>query len=533
MDTLFYNGYFYSHASGFTRPEALLVRDGLIIGRGELAEVEQLASPDCERIDAGKRFILPGFNDAHIHIWKVGNLQTFLLDVRHAESLDQLGEMLADAASRLNDKTAWLMARGFNEAAWSVPQLPDRFDLDRYVPDNPVHLMRTCAHIVVLNSAAIDHCGFTTSTRVPTGGEIRLGENQQINGIITESALGIIAPFIPPYSEDQYMQMIKAAEETLFSYGITSATDPAVHPRLLSVYQSLNEQGKLRLRVNAIPILLPDGGLEPKDLPDLYVSPHLKVQTAKLFADGGLSSQTAALKRPYLNISGNALNFGILRIPALLLQELVFNAQEQGFTMAIHAIGDLAIDEVLTVYEKAFRQFPGSRPNRIEHLELPHPEDINRIQAIGTMAIMQPIFIHELGLNFRQSLDSSYLNLLLPIKTLIDHKIVTAFSTDAPVVKDLNPFQNIATAIMRQDRAGYLFSPEQGVTLEQAIFAYTVGSATAEYSNVCKGALEVGMYADMAFLDINPLNTAICDLLNIHVTSTYIGGICVYSIGIL
>ena len=530
METLFYNGYFYSHASGFTSPEALLVHNGMIIGRGNLSELEQLASPDCQRIDAGKSFVLPGFNDAHIHIWKVGNLQTFLLDVRHAESLDELGEMLATAASRLPDKTAWLMARGFNEAGWPVQQLPDRFDLDRYVPDNPVHLMRTCAHIVVLNSAAIDFCGFSASTAVPTGGEIRLGKDQQINGIITESALGIIAPFISPYSDDQYMQMIKAAEETLFSYGITSATDPAVHPRLLSVYQSLNKQGKLRLRVNAIPILLPDGGLEPKDLPDLYESAHLRVQTAKLFADGGLSSQTAALKRPYMNSTGNPLNFGILRIPALLLQKLVFNAQEQGFTMAIHAIGDLAIDEVLTVYEKAFRQFPGVRPNRIEHLELPHPEDIDRIQAIGAMAIMQPIFIHELGLNFRQSLDTSYLNLLLPIKTLIRRNIVTAFSTDAPVVKDLNPFQNMATAITRQDQAGYLFSPEQGVTLKEAITAYTVGSAAAEYSNGMKGALEVGMYADMAFLDKNPLNIGISDLVNIHVTSTYIGGICVYSI---
>lgn len=530
MDTLFFNGYFYSHVSGFTQPEAILVREGIIIARGQLAEVEGMAAKKCTRIDMGQRYILPGFNDAHIHIWKVGNLQTFLLDVRDASSLEELGEMLASAAAKLNDRKAWVIARGFNEAGWSDARLPTRFDIDRYVSENPVHLMRTCAHIVVLNSAAIDVCGFSSLTPVPVGGEIRRGPDERINGILTESALGLVAPFIPPYTAEQYKKMIKAAEELLFSYGITSATDPAVHPRLLDVYKTLNKQHKLRLRVNAVPILLPDGGLETKELPPLFDSAYLKVQTAKLFADGGLSSQTAALKRPYLSAPNSALNFGVLRIPAVLLQQFVFTAIEQGYTMAIHAIGDLAIDEVLTVYEKVCVQFPAAKPNRIEHLELPHLKDFNRLQATSTIAVMQPIFIHELGLNFRLSLDESYQKMLLPLKTLSAHNIVTALSTDGPVVKELNPFQNIATAINRKDRSGHVFSPEQALSLQEAIAAYTLGSAAAEYNSAQKGSLEPGMFADMAVLNQNPLITAIENLVNIHVTSTYIGGVCVYSV---
>lgn len=550
MYTLFFNGRFYSHTAGFSEPEALLVRDGLIIARGSRAELEEQAAVSISGassvhssqvpvgtrnaraslvcIDVRGQYVLPGFNDAHIHVWKVGNLQTFLLDVRGVSSLDELGQRLATAAAKLPDTTTWILARGFNEAIWDRPELPTSRDLDQYVWGQPVHLMRTCAHIVVLNSAAVAACGLTASTPVPVGGEIRQDQGGVLSGIITESALGLVAAHIPAYTPEQYEAMILAAEELLFSKGITSATDPAVHPELLQVYHKLNQEGRLRLRVNAIPILLPDGGLEPVSLPPLFDSARLKVQTAKLFADGGLSSQTAAIKRPYLSSKDAPLNFGVLRIPASTLQKLVFLAREQGYSMAIHAIGDLAIEQVLTVYEQADWQFKNTRPNRIEHLELPHTRDLDRMEKLGIIAVMQPIFLRELGLNFRQTLDSSYLELLLPVKTLLRRGIVTAFSTDAPVVADLNPFQNIATAMTRADLSGQIFSPHEAVTAREAISAYTLGAAQGEYSSALKGSIVPGMYADLIFLDENPLAVIPEKLTKIHVTATYLGGVCVY-----
>lgn len=527
MDTIFFNARFYSHASGFSKPEAMLVRNGMIMARGSKTGMEQLAAKPV-LVDAGGNYILPGFNDAHIHLWKVGNLQTFLLDVRGVSSLEELGKRLATAAEKLNDPTAWIIARGFNEAIWDRPELPGRNDLDRYVPFNPVHLMRTCAHIVVLNSAAVNACGLSPDTVVPAGGEIRKSRSGNLSGVITESALGLVAAFIPAYTAAQYKTMIHAAEELLFSFGITSVTDPAVHPELLEVYHTLNRNKQLRIRINAIPILLPDGEQDPVILPPLFESPGLKVQTAKLFADGGLSSQTAALKRPYLIKHGGRQNFGVLRIPAVKLRELVFSACEQGYTMATHAIGDLAIEQVLSVYEQAWRQFARGRPNRIEHLELPSARDLDTMHRLGCIAVIQPVFIRELGLNFRQSLDKGYLNSLIPVKTLLDRGIVTAFSTDAPVVSDLNPFQNIATAFTRADLSGHLFSAEEAVSVTQSIAAYTVGSARAEFSAGQKGSLDAGMYADLIFLKQNPLETPVSAIAEIKVCSTWIGGVCVF-----
>ncbi len=529
-DLLFFNGRFYDHASGFSEPQAMLVREGKIYARGDLNALELLVSENAERIDARGSYILPGFNDAHIHVWKVGNLLTYLIDVRGIESLDALGSRLQQAARVLDDVNAWIMVRGFNEALWEKADLPTCQDLDRFVSDQPVYLLRTCAHIAVLNSTALKACGLEVTTLVPAGGEIRRSADGSLSGVITESALGLISPYIPEYSAAQYEKMIFAAQELLFRNGITSATDPAVHPQLMQVYQNLNNSGRLRLRINAMPILLPDGASKPNELPALTDSPFLKVQTAKLFADGGLSSQTAAVKRPYLKRSAAEVeNRGVLRIIPDRLKELVFAACRQGYTLAIHAIGDLAIEKVLDVYELAAHEFPSAKANRIEHFELPEPADLDRMAALGCMAIMQPVFIHELGLNFRQSLDNEYLGHLLPVKTLLDRNIITAFSTDAPVVSSLNPFQNITTAITRKDSSGFVFGAPEAVTIIQALEAYTLGSAKAEFSDHEKGCLLPGMYADMIFLDQHPLLIAPAELINIHVTATYIGGNCVYS----
>jgi predicted amidohydrolase YtcJ len=341
---LFYNGFFYTgtkpaplfEKTAFTPLFAMLVGEGKILKMGLLPDFPEFLDPECLKVDLQRKFILPGFNDAHIHIWKVGNLKTFLQDVRGFKSFEEIGRQLYENAQKTTGPNTWILARGFNEAEWNG-QIPTRQELDLYVSDQPVYLLRTCAHIAVLNSKALAMAGIDENSANPVGGKIWKDAHGNPNGILSETALALVHPYISHYTDTQYEIMLEAAMSEFLALGITSATDPAVHPELLKVYLKLSSENKLKIRVNAIPILLPDGDLAPYPLPEIYNSPYLQICTAKLFADGGLSSTTAALKRPYANRhKAEPLNFGMLRIPTNLFMELANYALDKGHRGRCH-----------------------------------------------------------------------------------------------------------------------------------------------------------------------------------------------------
>ena len=372
--------------------QAFAVDKGRFIAVGSNEEVLRLQQPNTTMVDAADKTVLPGFIDAHIHIWKVGNLKTFLLDLRGVGSIEEMQDKLSDFIAQ-NPGTGWIQARGFNEANMKEQRLPDKTDLDKITKGRPLWIIRTCAHIGIANSKAIELSGITAKTHVPQGGEMRIGADGLPNGIFTESALGLIANHIPPYSATDYAKMISAAEDELLRFGITSAADPAVMPDLLACYHQLEQQGKLRIRVNAFPVRVPDGGEEILPLPSLYYSDKLIVNTVKFFADGGLSGMTSAMNKPYKNSTST----GVLRLTEDFFFSVAKEAAENGFRIATHAIGDHAIDVVLNVYEKIFAAGKGLR---IEHLGLPSANHLARMKAIDAHCVSQSIFIKELGKNF-------------------------------------------------------------------------------------------------------------------------------------
>ncbi|HRH59383.1 MAG TPA: amidohydrolase, partial [Chitinophagaceae bacterium] len=345
--------------------EAFAVADGKVIAVGRNEKILALQNPNTQLINANGNTVLPGFIDAHIHIWKVGNLKTFLLDLRGVSSIQELQDKLSDFVKR-NPGKGWLQARGFNEVNMKEGRMPTKDDLDKVTKNRPLWVIRTCAHIGVANSKAIELSNVTAQTHIPAGGEMRLGNDGKPNGIFTETALGVITNNIPPYSYDDYALMIKAAEDEMLSYGITSATDPAVMPDLLECYHQMERENKLRIRVNALPIRVPDGGEEILPVPEKYFSDKLLVNTLKFFADGGLSGMTAAMSKPYKNSSST----GVLRLTEDFFFPIATEGAEKGFGIATHAIGDKAIDIVLNVYEKVKSKNPKIHL-RIEHLGLP------------------------------------------------------------------------------------------------------------------------------------------------------------------
>ncbi len=518
---IIYNGDVLTQNSKQPFAEAIAVDSDKFIAIGSNEEILRLKETNTTVIDANGKTILPGFIDAHIHIWKVGNLKTFLLDVRGVGSIEEMQDKLTDFIKQ-NPGIGWVQARGFNEANMKEQRLPTKEDLDKITTERPLYLIRTCAHIGVANSKAMEISGITPQMHVPTGGEVRAGDDGKPNGIFTETALGLITNNIPAYSAKDYAIMIKAAEDELLSYGITSATDPAVMPDLLDCYCKLEQQGKLRVRVNAFPIRVPDGGEEALPLPSMYSSNYLNINTVKFFADGGLSSQTSAMNLPYKNSDYR----GVLRLTEEFFYPIAKQAADNGFGIATHAIGDRAIDVVMNVYEKIRSQ---SNVNlRIEHLGLPSQRILERMQALNIHCVSQSVFLKELGKNFALYLDEERLHRCYPYRSILNAGVNLAFSSDAPVVKDSNPVTGIKAAMYRKDAAGNVIGPQETISLQDALRAYTLGAASANNNANDVGSIEVGKKADFILLNKTLQNT-ITENEDLYVTSTYVGGKLLYS----
>jgi len=513
MVTVYFNGTVLTQDSNNPVVSAFSVENGIITAVGNDRDFNL---PGAFKINLQGRTVMPGFNDAHIHLWKVGQLAAYIIDLRGITSITAIQERVRAAAAKM-EKGRWIIGRGFNEAVLAEKRRPVASDLDEATQDHPVYLIRTCAHIASVNTRALLDCGITAETPTPEGGSIGISGGKP-NGQFAETALGLITRHIPPTSLTDYQGMIRMAAKEMLSNGITSITDPAVHPELGEAYQ-LTCGETLGIRVNLMPMFLPDGGDNTYPLPEIHRDPWRTQTTVKFFADGGLSGATAALSRNYRNRSDS----GILRIPAERFHSLAREVRSKGFSIGTHAIGDRAIAQVLDTYRMLAEEF-GPIRNRIEHFGLPTDNSLEEAARQGVVAVPQPVFLDELGDNFIASLDDRFLERCYPIKTLADRGIRYALSTDAPVVKNFNPFNNIVAAVTRRTHTGNRISPQEAITVAQAIEAYTMGSAWSEGTETVKGSITKDKYADFLILDRNPLETPVEELTEIKLTSVVVNG---------
>jgi len=484
--------------------EALFVRDGKIAAVGKLSDVEALATPDTRRVNLEGRTLLPGFNDAHVHIWKVGQLRTTLLDLRGVGSLAEVYAKVAERARALKPGE-WLWGRGWNEALLAEKAMPDKAALDKLAPHNPVLLTRTCAHIHAVNSQALQLSGITPETHVP-GGEINYDQ-----GLLYETAYGLAFRAMGEPTQAQYEFWAKAGCEYLRSLGVTSATDPAVDPSLYAAYKALEARGELPIRVNCLYIRRPDGGTQTFELPQKHLSNWLRCDSVKFFGDGGLSGATAAISQPYKTL--DPPQYGILRFEDDELFELALEAHRAGFRIGTHAIGDRAMDQILNVYEKLYQDSPGPR-HRIEHFGLAGPEHLAKAQKLGIIAVPQPVFLRELRANYERYVPDEWLGRCFNLRAMFEAGLTVAFSSDGPVVRQVEPLKGLQAALKEPLVAG------NEVSLEQALWAYTMGGAVAQGDEGNRGSLDVGKWADLVIL-----NGTLNDPYGLSVDSPVVGGI--------
>jgi hypothetical protein len=522
FDTLFVNGNVLTmHDCG--RASAVGVVDGKIAAVGEECDLAAGRSPSTRMVDLEGSTMLPGFEDAHAHIWKLGSLLTSSLDLRGSPSIEQIGLQLKERDSQL-PAASWLQGRGFNEISMAEGRLPQRADLDRFVPNRPVLLTRTCGHVFVANSEALRIAGVTRDTVPPMGGVIERGPDGEPNGVLHETAVGLVNRVLPAPNGRDYRAMIDAALQRQLSFGITASSDCGVLPGLLETYLEMDAEGVLPARMTVMPLAKPDGGSSSPAKMGRYRSPMLNVDTVKFLADGGLSGGTAALSVPYRN----SASCGVTRFDTEELFALFAEFQNLGWRLCTHAIGDAAIEQVLSLYEQLPRN-PYQGRHRIEHLGLASRKQMKRMVATGAIAVTQPIFLDELGENFMAYVPNALAEQVYPIRDMLDAGLTVAFSSDAPVVRNDAPLKGVEAAVLRRTAAGNCILPGQGISAQEALFAYTAAAAEASGEELSRGSIQPGRWADFVILSADPTNVPAEAISQIQVQQTYLAGKLVYT----
>jgi predicted amidohydrolase YtcJ len=545
-DVILTSGTLHTIDPDYPRATALAIAGDSIMAVGDDTAIEALAGPNTRRIDLNGRTVVPGFNDSHIHLWKEGMLLS-QVNARPAAapSVEALVDTFAARAAR-TPAGRWIEGRGYDETRLDERRHPSRHDLDLAAPDHPVVLGRTCGHIIVANSRALQLANITANTPDPPGGMIDRDERGEPTGVLRETAMALVRSIQPPPTEDELAAALIGAGRKCLALGITCIGEPGVDPRTVAVYRRLDQEALLPLRCDVMAMtILPNG--QRADPPRPWNGRLAKCDTVKLFSDGGLSSGTAALSIPYRNRH----DCGLPRFPSEQLAAEVRLIYDAGLTVAVHAIGDRVIGELLDAFEACLKnqeprtenQEPTERQGRssqfsilnsqfprmrIEHFGLPTTAQLARARALGVMVATQPSFLYDIGDTIMSHLPDALESQCYPFRAMIEASIVVAFSSDGPVIGDINPLLGLQSAALRRTRSGRTIAPEQAIGVEQALWCFTTGSAIVGGQADRLGRLAPGYLADLAILSGDPLATPVEKLLEIQVEQTFVSGRLMY-----
>ncbi len=519
---LFYNGTIHTLDPAYPAPEAVLIDDQQRIAA--VGSFQDLAQPQVTKIDLHGHTLIPGFNDAHVHVAWLGMLLTRLVDCRiHvAPNIPAILQRLTERA-QAEPVGAWVEGVGYNEALLPEGRHLTRYDLDQASTEHPLVVTRTCGHVSVANSLALKLAGISAETPDPPGGVIIRDVQGQPTGILQETAMTLVAHLIPEPSADETANAIRAAMRHELSLGITSATDPAPTPPQVAIYRQLAANHELTVRMNLLPNRRDGDTLYP--LPEKFVGDTLRIDSVKFFADGGMTSATAAISIPYRETGTK----GVMIWESEELADQMWEAHSKGYRIGTHANGDVALEQVIRTYELINERQP--RPDlrhRIEHLALPTPEHLQRCAKLGVMAATQTVFLPAMGATFRRYMPERYYPRAYGVRAMLDAGLTVALSTDAPVVPDDNPLIGLKAAVDRLDHAGNPLGAAQAITPLEALYAYTMGGALLSGDEANRGSITPGKWADLVVLSGDPLTTPAAKMLDLHVVQTYVGGELVY-----
>jgi predicted amidohydrolase YtcJ len=516
------------------REEAIAVRGDRIQAVGKNVDIEKLKGPQTQVVDLGGHFVMPGFNDAHLHLADAG-LQKLNVDLTGVKTLEEFrSRVLAKVESAKPGD--WILGGGWDETTWPVKSLPSRWDLDEISGGHPVFLDRVDGHLAVANTRALQLASVTIASKDPQGGLIDRDENGQPTGILRDVAKQAVISVVPQPTHQRRRQAIEAALADLAEHGVTSAQDFSPEWENFKIYEELEKEGKLTARISAW-LPFDDSVEDLKKKRDSHPQSDLMLHTGmlKAFMDGSLGGHTAALLAPYAD---DPKTSGLPRYDAAKLNEMARERVLAGFQLGFHAIGDAGIQMALDAFaeaEKAAREQKVKAPNggddfrlRVEHAQITTPAEIARFKELKVIASMQPSHLitdmRWVGDRIGQKrAASSY-----AWAGFLNKGVTLAFGTDYPV-EPVTPFRGLYAAVTRKSENGKQeFFPEQKLTMDQAIAAYTTGSAFAEFEEKEKGKLAPGMLADFVVLDRDVTAASPEKVLTTKMLRTVVGGKTVY-----
>jgi predicted amidohydrolase YtcJ len=515
-----------------SRPEAeaVAIHGDRITAVGSRAEIERFRGPKTQVIDGGGRLLMPGFNDAHIHLM-TGGAQLDSVDLKDAATPEEFARRIGERARGLA-RGEWVLGGNWDEQGWPGAPLPSRQMVDALTPDIPVFVTRYDEHMSLANSAALRLAGVTATTPDPPGGVIVRDASGNPTGILKDAAQSYVYRVIPVPTRDQRVRTLRRALSHMASLGVTSVQDMGPDPDDVSVYAELAAAGELTTRIRAVPGEVVLARLLAAGRVRSPAFPFLAVSGAKGFADGSLGSTTAYFFEPYSDAPSSRGLLADEMLPLDRMRARLVGIDKAGEQLCIHAIGDHAIAMVLDLFADVARaNGPRDRRPRIEHSQHVASGDFARYAQLGAIASVQPYHAIDDGRWAEKRIGPERVKTTYAFRSFADHGVRLAFGSDWPVAP-LDPVQGIYAAVTRATLDGKRpggWVPEQKIGVGQAIEAYTMGSAYAEFSERDKGSVSPGKLADLVLLSADPFKTAPEALHGLLVDVTIAGGKIVYS----
>jgi predicted amidohydrolase YtcJ len=520
------------HTLNPLRPTAdtVAVRDGAIVCVGSALDCQAYHGSTTEAIDATGKTLVPGFADSHAHLMGIG-LREMTLNLADLDSLDALLETVAKRTETV-EPGEWISGRGWIEARWEKPVFPTRYDLDKVAPDNPVWLIRADGHSGIANSAALRIAGIHEKTASPAGGEIIRDAQGKATGMLVDAARELVTKHVPAPTPEAKKQALKVGAEYAAKMGWTQLGIAGTSWDEVAMLHGLLDEGDMPIRTY-IAILGP--GPDADRL--IQMGPQaedsrLVVRGIKLYMDGSLGSQSAALLEPYEDRSGK----GIVMHDEEELRPTLDGALKSGIQVETHAIGDLANRLTLDYYERAFARVPRSqravvKPRwRVEHAQILAPDDLPRFAKLEVIPSMQASHaITDMHFALRR-LGAERLKGAYAWRSLVDSGVVIPGGSDAPVEKG-DPIVEFYAAAVRKDLDGSsadYWHPEQKLEREEALKMLTSWAAYASFQEDERGTIEAGKWADLTLLSQDILTVPEEEILKTKIEMTVVGGKVVY-----
>lgn len=523
--TAIYNVRGYTSSDAGIRQFSTLIfaDDGKVIATGNAELLEK--HENARRINGAGRTLLPGLIDAHAHVSSLGLLKSNL----NLAGIPSVAAAVAEISryAKAKPHARWILGRGWNQVIWPIQKFPTASHIDAVVSDRPVWLRRIDGHAGWANSAALAQAGIDDDTTDPIGGKIIRDDNGHATGVLVDRAMELMTAQLPEPDKDEIRAAIHSAVDALLAEGMTGVHDAGIDLMTAEVYLSMADDAELDMRIYA---MLSGAGsvLDAVGKPiRAYGGDRLEIAAVKLYADGALGSRGAAMLEPY---SDDAENRGLPFWTQEELDAFVAKANNLGFQVGIHAIGDLGNRMALDAFEKAQDGRPSSIRNRIEHAQIIALDDIPRFSELGVIASIQATHATSDKNMAEDRVGTERILGGYAWRRLLDSGAVLANGSDFPVELS-NPFHGLYASVTRQGRDGEPeggWYPEQALTRAEALHSFTLAAAFAAHQEDRMGSLEAGKWADFIIIDRDYFAIPASEIDDIKVLQTWVGGKQVY-----